>query len=157
LFIQGYVTVANEFDYAVALSITHPAIDPSTISQSITEFRVKIETKAGSVRLSRKGEPIVPVRKAILSHWLAELHDARTLDSDIISLSQFLNEQLTRIEHHRELLLSVCEEGQVALCIDVFPKALCAATEIDPHTLALCARLGVSIELSVYCHDTKTV
>lgn len=145
--------MANEFDYAVAISITHPSIDPKVISQAITEFHAKIETIAGSLRVSRKGSPILPARTATLSHWLAELHDTRTIDSDITPLSQFLNEKLAQLEHHRELFSAVREAAHVALCIDVFPKSNCAAAEIESETIALCATLGLSIELCVYFRD----
>ncbi len=145
--------MAFEFDYTVALSITHLHIDPRTITNTITEFQPMIQTMAGSVKVDARGAPLMPSRNAALTHWCAMLHEEERIDSYSVSLSEFLRDKLQRIAHHKELFAELKREGSLALCINVFMRTNHAASELTDDVLSLCGQLGIAIELGLYANE----
>jgi hypothetical protein len=142
--------MANEFHYSVSLSIVHPSADPKSITEAITGLRPKIEIKAGSDRQRKDGTPIVPSRKAELSHWLAELHDEKKLFSGDMPLSDFILGQLDRLEAYRSLFSRLREEGEVVLRIGWFSDTNHSAGVLSAETLKRCGDLGIDLELNYY-------
>ena len=147
--------MANEFYYSVSLSIVHPTADPKTITGAVTNLRPKIETKAGSERRRKDGTPIVPSRKAELSHWLAELHDEERLFSGDRPMSDFIFGQLDKLEAHRSLFAQLRQEGEVVLIIGWFSESNHSAGVLNAETLKKCGDLGIDLELNYYGPSTS--
>jgi len=142
--------MANEFYYCVSLSIVHPTIDPAQITRAITGLRPRIETMAGTERRGRDGTPVVPSRKVALSHWLADLHDEEKLYSGETPISDFLLEQSTALEVHRELFAHLREGGEVTFVIGWFSVSNHSAEALKAEALKKCGDLGIDIELNFY-------
>jgi hypothetical protein len=142
--------MANEFHYCVSLSILHPSADPKWISGLLTSLHPKIEVKAGSEKLDKKGKPIIPRRTVPLSHWLADLHEEERLYSGNVPISEFILSQLTELEKHRDVFLELGKEGRVALMIGWFSDTSYSAEILEADALKKCGDLGISIELNCY-------
>ena len=145
--------MANEFYYCISLSIVHPTIDPATITKAIPTLCPRIETMAGTIRRGKEGNPIVPERRAALSHWLAELHQEEKVYSGSKPVSEFVSERLTDLQPYRDLFTSLRREGQVSLRIGWFMESNYSAELLDAATLRRCGELGLDIELNVYAHS----
>jgi hypothetical protein len=142
--------MANEFRYCVSLSIIHPSADPKSITQVIVDLRPRIETMAGTERRAKDGTPIVPSRKAALSHWLADLHDQERLDSSETPISDFILDQLRTLEKHADLFRQLRQDGVVALRIGWFSDSNYSSGVFSAEMLKKCGDLGVDIEIN-YC------
>jgi hypothetical protein len=142
--------MANEFYYSVCLRIVHPTADPKSITEVITSLHPKIHSKAGSERRAKDGTPIVPNRKAALSHWLAELHDEEKLFSGDKPMSDFILGQLDKLEAYRSLFAQLREEGEVGLVIGWFSESNHSAGVLSAETLRKCGDLGIDLELNYY-------
>jgi hypothetical protein len=143
--------MANEYFYCASLSVVHPTIDPRTISARITSLSPKIETLAGTQRLGKNGKPLVPPRKAALSHWAADLHAEQTLNSADRPISEFILEKLRGLEMHRDFFAQLRQEGQVILVVHWFAITNYAADVFSAETLKKCGELGIDIELNFSC------
>jgi hypothetical protein len=142
--------MANEFHYCVSLSIVHPTADPELITAAITSLRPRIQAMAGSERLGKDGKPIVPNRKVMLSHWLANLHDEPKMCSSDKPVSDFILEQLVKLEKHHSLFAHLQQLGQVTLRIGWFSDTNYSADVLTAKTLKKCGDLGIDIELNYY-------
>ena len=142
--------MANEFYYCVSLSIVHTSVDPKTISSALSSLHLKIETMAGSERRRSDGKLIEPQRKAILSHWLADLHEEKRLFSGDIPISTFILGELERLEIHADLIAELRQDGDVALRIGWFSESNYSAAIFDANMVKRCGALGLDIELNCY-------
>jgi hypothetical protein len=147
--------MANEFYYNISLSIIHPTVDPKSITEVITVLHPKIETRAGTERRRKDGTPIVPSRKAALSHWLAELHNEEKLFSGDRPISDFILDQVDKLGAYRNLFAQLREEGKVVLMIGWFSVSNYSADVLDAETLKRCGDLGLDIELNYYGPSTS--
>jgi len=146
--------MANEFHYCASLSITHPSVDPKSISEIITEFPPRIETMAGSERRSRDGTLIVPHRKAVLSHWLAYLHNEERLYSGEHPVSDFLLGKLQKLEKYTDFISQMRQQGAVTLVIGWFSESNYTAEIFTAELLKKCGDIGLDIELNIYGHSS---
>jgi hypothetical protein len=142
--------MANEFYYCVSLSIIHPSIDPSWISQMIPSLRPRIKAMAGAERCGKDGKPLTPSRKVLLSHWLADLHEETQLYSDAKPLSDFILEKVTELGEYRHVVAQLVQEGEVVFRIGWFSESNNSAGVLNAKTLKACGELGVDIELNFY-------
>src|SRR5262245_28653732 len=104
--------MAHEFHYSISLSIVHPTVDPQSISEVIFNLRPRIQTATGSIRRGKDGQPLVPNRKALLSHWLADLHEAERLYSGDIPLSDFILSKLNDLTQYQSFFTQLRTEGE---------------------------------------------
>ena len=142
--------LANEFHYCVSLSIVHPTFDPKVITAAITTLEPRIQVMAGTDRLGKDGKPIMPERKVAISHWLADLHKEDRLYSGDKPISDFLLDQLTKLESHRPLFAELAKEGEVVFRIGWFSDSNYSAEVLSAETLKKCGDLGVDLELNFY-------
>jgi hypothetical protein len=147
--------MANEFYYNVSLSIIHPTIDPKTITASITTLGPRIETTAGTERCGKGGKPLVPSRTELLSHWSADLHENDKIYSGMKPLSDFVLEQLAKLEENRDLFLHLRKAGQVLLVVGWFSESNHSANVLGAEMLRKCGDLGVDIEIDFYAPDAR--
>jgi len=143
--------MANEFDYSVSLSILHPSVHPKAITAAIRELRPIVESLAGSDRRDRKGQIILPPRRSMYSHWLADLHPEKRLFSGDVPLSDFIAMHLVELERHQGLFHELSKEGEVTLMVALYTKGNHAAGILCADALRQCAELRVNIELDIYC------
>jgi len=148
--------VANEFYYSVSLNIVHPTIDPHWITQAIPSLHPRIQTMAGTERCGKGGVPMVPSRKAMLSHWSADLHQETQLYSGAKPISDFILEKMTELEKHRDVFAHLRQEGQVALRVVWFSEGKHSAEVLSAEALRKCGDLGIDIELNFYSPDDQT-
>ena len=140
-----------EFDYHVKLSIVHPSVDPSIITQEIRTLKPHIASMAGTEKRDRHGRPMG--RKIALSHWCASLHGAERLHSGDRPLSEFLAEKLAELAPYQGLLAKLRAEGEVMFVIDWFSSRMHTAARLDAEVLRRCGKLGIDIELGYYGPD----
>jgi hypothetical protein len=143
--------MANEFSYIVSLSILHPTVDPKWITGSLSGWTPKIEVMAGTEKVGKGGKPLVPSRKAPLSHWLAELHEEERLHSGSRPISEFLFEQLAKLEGYPDVLSHLKEEGRITLILDWFGDSNYSAETLPADVLRKCGELGIDMEINMYC------
>jgi len=141
--------MSNDYQYRVCLSIVHPTIDPSLITQTIEHLRPRISIQAGSLRIDKDGKPFTPNRFAELSHWLANLHDGTVYSGDIL-LCDFIRNRLIELAKHRSFFAHLSEEGQVAFKCDCFNEENCSSTVLSAKTFKLCGELEIDLELNIY-------
>lgn len=139
-----------EFNFCVSLEVVHPSIDPKTITQRIKGVRVTNETMAGSERHTRDGRPIEPRRRAMLTHWGAELHDGPRLYSGNVDLAEFVNGELDKLQQYREFFREVSLEGEVFLRIGWFSESNHSAARLSSNLLKRCGDIGLGMELDYY-------
>lgn len=142
--------MANEFFYSVSLSIVHPTIDPAQITKVIKILRPKIQTMAGDIKLGKNGLPIVPNRRAALSHWSADLHDEDKLYSGDKPISDFILARLNGLEEHGPLFFQLREDGEVKLFTGFFSITNCSAGVLSAAMMKKCGDLGIDIEFHFY-------
>jgi hypothetical protein len=145
--------VANEFYYSLSLSIVHPTIDPLWVTQAIPTLHARIESMAGTERRGKGGEPIVPSRKSMLSHWLADLHQGTKLYSGAKPISDFILEKITELEQYRNVFAHLGQEGKVALIVGWFSEGNHSADVLSAEALRKCGDLGIDIEINFYSPD----
>lgn len=148
--------MAHEFCYSVSLSIVHPNIDPTSITEQIKGLRPRIEAIAGSVRRCKGGMPAIPSRKVALSHWLADLHVEQKLYSAQRPLSQFILEHLADLAQHQLLFARLREQGQVALIVRWFSETHHSAGVLPAELMKKCGDLGLDLELDYYAPQIQT-
>lgn len=143
--------MANEFHYSVSLSVVHPTADAKMITAAMKDdLAPKIETTAGSESRGNDGKPRSPRRTAALSHWSADLHGEERIYSSAKPISDFVLEQLTRLEPHRELFKQLRQNGEVFLVIGWFSESNHSAGVLSAEALKKCGDLGIDIELDFY-------
>ncbi len=142
--------MANEFYYCATLSIVHPTIDPQLITQTISSLRPRIESMAGSERRLTDGTPVVPPRRVLLSHWLADLHEEDKLFSSDAPLSDFIERKIRGLTHYQDFLLQLQQEGQVAIVVDWFSETGHSSGVLNASVLRKCGEMGIDIELNFY-------
>jgi hypothetical protein len=143
--------MANEFHFSVSLSITHPTADPKMISDVLFSLRPRIQTAAGSECLGKDGKALVPHRRALLTHWLADLHEGERLFSDDIPLSDFILNKLSDFDQFGSLFGDLKKEGQVVLLIGWFSDTNHSAGVLTAEVLKRCGELGIDLEMNFYC------
>ena len=149
--------MANEFYYSVSLSIVHPNLDPAIVSKAIDCLRPRIEAKAGTERRSNDGSLVLPVRRTLLTHWMADLHDAEQVYSGDIAISDLIAEQLVKLAGHKQLFSEIKSEGTVSLRIGWFSITNHSAGVLDYDLLRQCGELGLDIELNYYGAPRRAV
>ena len=142
--------MANEFFYNVRLSIVHPTVDPMEITKVIKNLHPRIQTMAGALKLGKNGLPIVPNRRAALSHWSANLHDEQKLYSGDKPISEFILTRLSDLEEHRSLFFQLREEGQIILFTGLFSITNCSAGVLSAPMMKKCGDLGIEFEFHFY-------
>lgn len=142
-----------EYHYCVALEVVHPSADPTVISEAFKAYRVTNETMAGTERSTRAGRLIEPRRKAVSTHWAADLHDDNKIFSGSLGIEEFIHRKLKELQAHRGLLLELGKEGEVVLKIGWFSESNHSAASIGVEVLRRCADLGLGIELNFYGPD----
>jgi hypothetical protein len=147
--------MANEFYYSVSLSIVHPTIDPHWITRTIPSLNPRIQTMAGTERRGTGGEPIVPSRKALLTHWLADLQQEPKLYSDVKPLSDFILEKMTDLEKFHDIFAHLRQDGEVVLVVGWFSEDNYSAGVLSAEALQKCGELGIDIEINFYSPDNQ--
>src|SRR5260370_3207210 len=92
-------------------------MDSKVLASALKGLHPSIEVTAGEDRRDRQGRVIDPLRKALYSHWLAELHAEKRLYSADLSLSAFLATVATELAPYCNLFETVNKEGEVILII----------------------------------------
>lgn len=104
----------------------------------------------GTELRAKDGKLRIPNRKAVVSHWLAELHDEEKLHSGMKPLSIFILEQLLELERYHDLFAQLRQEGRVVLRIGWFSESNYSAGVFHAEMLKKCGDLGIDIEINCY-------
>lgn len=104
----------------------------------------------GTERRNKDGKLIEPSRKAVVSHWLADLHEEKKLYSATKPISDFILEKLTGLESYGTLFAQLREEGQVELRVGWFSVSYHSAEVLSAEALKKCGDLGIDIEINFY-------
>ena len=84
---------------------------------------------------------------------LADLHQEERLHSGVTPFSDFIRDQVSKLEGHRDLFAKLREEGKVALYIGWFADTQYSAETFYADALRICGDLGIDIELNCYFND----
>ena len=138
-----------DYKYSVSLSISHPSIDPDSISRKfgITPIR---EHRLGGVRKTHTGEILEGNYES--SFWRARLHESERLASTDILLEDFLAEQNARFAPHKEYFRQLVESGgYVEYFIGWFEEGTGnISASFSSELLSKTSALKIAIGLDVY-------
>jgi hypothetical protein len=116
--------------------------------KTLTPFRA---STAGDQKMLRSGE----MRATTLTVWEAQLHEEGELNSDNLSLSEFLEGCVATLEPFRDFFGMVRVDGDARLEITCLMYSLHSATVIEPKVLGAIAQAGLALDLEYYyCEPT---
>ena len=137
-----------DYNYCVALSITHPTLDPSDITEALGTKATR-SRKFGEPRVSTKGKLLKGVNKE--SFWSLDLHKEKRLQASSIYLEDFISEQNVRFKEHEvffgnllksggyiEYFIGWFSTGNINMCITLSPELLLETAELH-ISVGICA------------------
>jgi Domain of unknown function (DUF4279) len=139
----------SEYEFTVSLSIRHPSIGPSRITEALG-IEPQHTWKAGDPRLDPAGGDRAGVYRE--SYWMGRLMDEPQLSSGEVSVESVLLQTLTQLRRSQPFLEQLSTDGGVAeLSISLFARGD-FRLELSPDSLALLGRLRLSVALDVQPH-----
>ena len=136
-----YSAGLNDFSYCGSLHISHPSVDPATVTQ-----RLGLQP----TRTTKTGQPhrSVPDRRYELSHWSCELPAVKGDD-----LPSFLYRVVELLTPHRSYLEELSDNGAEIECfVGIFAVRLC--DQSYPHDL-LAALSSLRVNLRFDFHKAN--
>lgn len=137
-----------EFDYQVEIMATHPSKDLSFLSQLFHEINPNISIRVGDEKYSKERVPTG--RKARQSVWCAPLSGTDRMNSESLSLSNFIYSVLPILAPHGEAFREINNEGDVFLRIGWWSHSNASAELFDPHLIEQLGSICLGIELNCY-------
>ena len=139
----------SEYEFTVSLSIRHPSIVPSKITEALG-IEPQHAWKAGDQRRDAAGGDCAGVYRE--SYWMGRLMDEPQLSSRQVSVESALLQTLTQLRRSQAFLEQLGTDGGVAeLSISLFAREN-FRLELPSDSLALLGRLRLSVALDVQPH-----
>lgn len=139
----------SEYEFTVSLSIRHPSMAPSKITEALG-VEPQHTWKAGDTRRDPTGGDLAGVYRE--TFWVGRLMDEPQLSSTEISVESVLLQTLTQLRRSQPFLEQLSTDGGVAeLSISLFAREN-FRLELSSDSLALLGRLGLSVALDVQPH-----
>jgi hypothetical protein len=142
-------TAMSEYEFTVALSIRHPSMTPSRITEALG-VEPQHTWKAGDPRRDATGGDLGGVYRE--TYWMGRLMDEPQLSSAETSIESVLLQTLTQLRRSQPFLEQLSTDGGVAeLAISLFAREN-FRLELSSDSLALLGRLRLSVALDVQPH-----
>ena len=139
----------SEYEFTVSLSIRHPSMAPSKITEALG-VEPQHTWKAGDTRRDSTGGDLAGVYRE--TFWVGRLMDEPQLSSAEISVESVLLQTLTQLRRSQPFLEQLSTDGGVAeLSISLFAREN-FRLELSSDSLTLLGRLGLSVALDVQPH-----
>lgn len=139
----------SEYEFTVSLSIRHPSMAPSRITEALG-VEPQHTWKAGDTRRDSTGGDLAGVYRE--TFWVGRLMEEPQLSSAAISVESVLLQTLTQLRRSQPFLEQLSTDGGVAeLSISLFAREN-FRLELSADSLALLGRLGLSVALDVQPH-----
>jgi hypothetical protein len=139
----------SEYEFTVSLSIRHPNIEPSRITEALG-IGPQHTWKAGEPRCDPESGDRAGVYRE--SYWMGRLMDEPQLSSGQVSVETVLLQTLTQLRRSQPFLEQLSADGGVAeLSISLFAREN-FRLELPADSLALLGRLGLSVALDIQPH-----
>ncbi len=139
----------SEYEFTVSLSIRHPSIEPSRITEALG-IEPQHTWKAGEARHDPESGDRAGVYRE--SYWMGRLMDEPQLSSGQVSVETVLLQTLTQLRRSQPFLEQLSADGGVAeLSISLFAREN-FRLELPADSLALLGRLGLSVALDIQPH-----
>ena len=139
----------SEYEFTVSLSIRHPSIEPSRITEALG-IGPQHMWKAGEPRHDPESGDRAGVYRE--SYWMGRLMDEPQLSSGQVSVETVLLQTLTQLRRSQPFLEQLSADGGVSeLSISLFAREN-FRLELSADSLALLGRLGLSVALDIQPH-----
>lgn len=140
--------MAAPYSYTVSLRISHPTIDPGTLTKSL-RLKPSNAWKLGEPRRTPTGKPLNNNRN---SFWTARLIQKRFATTPGRSLQSALTVEIRRLKKHGALLRRIQKHGgRAELFIGIFGEnSFNFGAELDTKLLTDLSKLGLSLGLDIY-------
>jgi Domain of unknown function (DUF4279) len=137
----------SEYEFTVSLRLRHPAIDPSTITQTLS-IEPQHTWRAGDPRRDPAGGALEGVYRE--SYWMGRLVEEPQLSSARSSLESVLLQKLAHLRRSHHFLEQLHAEGGVAeLHVSLYAREA-FRLELSEESLGLLGRLGLAVALDVH-------
>jgi hypothetical protein len=141
--------MAFGFKYHVSLLLTHPSMDARRISERLHPLEATKAITAGQNRIFKSGRQ----RPASVTVWEARLHNENELDSEELSLSDFLKASLPRLEEFKDFFAEVRQNGDARLEVVWYTESTHSAGVVEPEVLMKLGNMQLSFDLEHYCRE----
>ena len=142
----------SEYEFTVSLRLRHPAVDPSTITQTLG-IEPQHTWKAGDPRRDPAGEALEGVYRE--SYWMGRLMDEPQLSSARWSVETVLLEKLAHLRRSHDFLEQLHAEGGVAeLHVSLYARED-FRLELSEQSLGLLGRLGLAVALDFHPRPSR--
>jgi len=140
--------MAAPYSYSVSLRISHPSMDPTTLTKSL-RLKPSNAWKAGEPRRTPTGKPLKGNNRS--SFWTARLIQKRFATTPSRSLEAALATEVQRLKRHGALLRRIKKGGgRTELFVGIFGENGFFGGELDTKLLADLSKLGLSLGLDIY-------
>ena len=141
--------MAAPYSYSVSLRISHPRMDPSTLTKSL-RLKPSNSWKAGEPRRTPTGNSLKGVNRG--SFWTARLVQKRFATTPRRSLEVALAAEVRRLRKHRALFRRIQRAGgRTELFVGIFGEnGFNFGGELDTELLGGLTSLGLSLGLDIY-------
>jgi Domain of unknown function (DUF4279) len=137
----------SEYEFTLSLRLRHPAIDPSTITQTLG-IEPQHTWKAGDPRRDPAGGALEGAYRE--SYWMGRLVDEPQLSSGVLSVESVLEQNLSHLRRSHAFLEQFKAEGGVAeLYVSLYAREA-FRLELSDEALGLLGRLGLAVALDVH-------
>ena len=137
----------SEYEFTLSLRLRHPAIDPSTITQTLG-IEPQHTWKVGDPRRDPAGGALEGAYRE--SYWMGRLMDEPELSSGLLSVESVLLQNLANLRRSQVFLEQFHAEGGVAeLYVSLYAREA-FRLELSDEALGLLGRLGLAVALDVH-------
>lgn len=138
----SYQSDMLNFSYDATLHISHPKIDPDTIT-SVLNRKPSNSHRRGKPRITPNGQALTGI-------WPENYWKCALLTHDQQDITEFLTELIQDFYPHQEFLRKVSESGgEVCIFLGVFSDR-CCAHQFNRRLLRSLADIGFDLRLDFY-------
>lgn len=138
----------NHYTFCASLCITHPSIDPETISIKLGQIPTT-SRRAGQQRVTPTGRRLNYKNKE--TYWSLRLHEEKVLTSKNIELEASLQEWIDRLQPQEAFFLELINSGgYIELFIGWFAEGNNFGASLPPTLLRQATKLNIAIGLDIY-------
>jgi Domain of unknown function (DUF4279) len=141
----------SDYEFTMSLRIRHPSVEPAEITR-ILGLEPQHTWRAGDTRRDASGDQLGGSYRE--SYWIARLMAEPELSSSGVGVETELTRTVAHLRKSFEFLQGLrAEGGEVELLVSLFARQD-FRLELEPDSLAVLARLGVTVALEVKPHPS---
>jgi hypothetical protein len=141
----------SDYEFTMSLRIRHPNVEPAEITR-LLGLEPQHSWRAGDARRDPSGDELEGSYRE--SYWNSRLMAEPELSSSRVGVESELTRTVAHLRKSFEFLQGLrAQGGEVELLVTIFARED-FRLEFDPDSLAVLARLGVTVALEVKPHPT---